>query len=189
MTLYICASLHDYLKFSSFKLFESYYITISCLLLNISHILLSFHSSPFCFFFVISSNLFPFTSCRLLFFFDLCSVFLHHQPAQSSAHVDMSTVAFDVDPLDLDAEEPPESQGDPRSSKGMSGSVTSPQANAHRLPFFKKVTLGAQEIILTSPGVISPSLPNFSLAAHNLTIPAAKSNPVWPLGLQSGWLC
>ncbi|KAF3846053.1 hypothetical protein F7725_003131 [Dissostichus mawsoni] len=57
-----------------------------------------------------------------------------------TAHMDMSNVAFDVDPLDLDAEEPPESQGDPRSSKGMSGSVTSPQANAHRLPFFKKVT-------------------------------------------------
>ncbi|XP_044037753.1 voltage-dependent L-type calcium channel subunit beta-1 isoform X6 [Siniperca chuatsi] len=56
-----------------------------------------------------------------------------------TAHVDMSTVAFDVDPLDLDTEEPPEFQGDPRSSKGMSGSVTSPQANAHRLPFFKKM--------------------------------------------------
>uniref|UniRef100_A0A672GMG9 Voltage-dependent L-type calcium channel subunit beta-1 n=1 Tax=Salarias fasciatus TaxID=181472 RepID=A0A672GMG9_SALFA len=55
------------------------------------------------------------------------------------AHVDMSTVAFDVDPLDLDAEEPPELQGDARSPKGMSGSVTSPQANAHRLPFFKKM--------------------------------------------------
>uniref|UniRef100_A0A665UIP2 Voltage-dependent L-type calcium channel subunit beta-1 n=1 Tax=Echeneis naucrates TaxID=173247 RepID=A0A665UIP2_ECHNA len=55
------------------------------------------------------------------------------------AHVDMSTMAFDVDPLDLDAEEPPESQGDPRSPKGMSGSVTSPQANTHRLPFFKKM--------------------------------------------------
>uniref|UniRef100_A0A8C5H4U9 Voltage-dependent L-type calcium channel subunit beta-1 n=1 Tax=Gouania willdenowi TaxID=441366 RepID=A0A8C5H4U9_GOUWI len=56
-----------------------------------------------------------------------------------TAHVDMSTVSFDVDPSDLDAEEPPESQGDTRSSKGMSGSVTSPQANAHRLPFFKKM--------------------------------------------------
>uniref|UniRef100_A0A3Q4I7S0 Voltage-dependent L-type calcium channel subunit beta-1 n=1 Tax=Neolamprologus brichardi TaxID=32507 RepID=A0A3Q4I7S0_NEOBR len=54
-------------------------------------------------------------------------------------HVDMSTVAFDVDPLDLEAEEAPESQGDPRSSKSMSGSVTSPQANIHRLPFFKKM--------------------------------------------------
>uniref|UniRef100_A0A8D3AEJ0 Voltage-dependent L-type calcium channel subunit beta-1 n=1 Tax=Scophthalmus maximus TaxID=52904 RepID=A0A8D3AEJ0_SCOMX len=54
-------------------------------------------------------------------------------------HVDSSTVTFDVDPLDLDAEEPPESQGDPRSAKGISGSVTSPQANAHRLPFFKKM--------------------------------------------------
>ncbi|XP_037331475.2 voltage-dependent L-type calcium channel subunit beta-1 isoform X1 [Pungitius pungitius] len=56
-----------------------------------------------------------------------------------TAHLDMSTVAFDVDPLDLEAEEPPESQGDPRSTKGMSGSVSSPQANAHRLPFFKKM--------------------------------------------------
>uniref|UniRef100_A0A8C6KM77 Calcium channel, voltage-dependent, beta 1 subunit n=1 Tax=Nothobranchius furzeri TaxID=105023 RepID=A0A8C6KM77_NOTFU len=35
--------------------------------------------------------------------------------------------------------EPPESQGDPRSPKSMSGSVISPQANAHRLPFFKKM--------------------------------------------------
>lgn len=51
-------------------------------------------------------------------------------------------MAFDVDPLDLDAEEPPEFQGDARSPKGQSGSVTSPQANAHRLPFFKKVTRG-----------------------------------------------
>ncbi|XP_077412243.1 voltage-dependent L-type calcium channel subunit beta-1 isoform X2 [Vanacampus margaritifer] len=56
-----------------------------------------------------------------------------------TAHVDMPTVTDDVDPLDLDAEELPESQGDPRSPKGMSGSVTSPQANAHRLPFFKKM--------------------------------------------------
>ncbi|XP_047215654.1 voltage-dependent L-type calcium channel subunit beta-1-like isoform X2 [Girardinichthys multiradiatus] len=56
-----------------------------------------------------------------------------------TAPVDTSTAAFDVDPLDLDAEETPESQGDPRSPKGMSGSVTSPQANAHRLPFFKKM--------------------------------------------------
>ncbi|XP_053300299.1 voltage-dependent L-type calcium channel subunit beta-1 [Pleuronectes platessa] len=56
-----------------------------------------------------------------------------------TANMDMSTVTYDVDPLDLDAEEPPESQGDPRSPKGMSGSVTSPQANTHRLPFFKKM--------------------------------------------------
>uniref|UniRef100_A0A3Q3XFJ7 Voltage-dependent L-type calcium channel subunit beta-1 n=1 Tax=Mola mola TaxID=94237 RepID=A0A3Q3XFJ7_MOLML len=54
-------------------------------------------------------------------------------------HVDMSTVTFDVDPLDLEAEEPPEFQGEPRSSKGTSGNVTSPQANTHRLPFFKKM--------------------------------------------------
>ncbi|XP_037111398.1 voltage-dependent L-type calcium channel subunit beta-1 isoform X1 [Syngnathus acus] len=56
-----------------------------------------------------------------------------------TAHTDMPTVTYDVDPLDLDAEELPESQGDPRSPKVMSGSVTSPQANTHRLPFFKKM--------------------------------------------------
>ncbi|XP_067089006.1 voltage-dependent L-type calcium channel subunit beta-1 [Osmerus mordax] len=56
-----------------------------------------------------------------------------------TAHVDMPTMTYDLDPLDLDAEEPPEPQGDPRSSKGNAGSVTSPQANAHRLPFFKKM--------------------------------------------------
>ncbi|XP_068606499.1 voltage-dependent L-type calcium channel subunit beta-1 [Brachionichthys hirsutus] len=56
-----------------------------------------------------------------------------------TANVDASTAADDADALDLDAEEPPEFQGDPRSSKGMSGSVTSPLANAHRLPFFKKM--------------------------------------------------
>lgn len=65
----------------------------------------------------------------------------------SSAHVDMSTGSFDAETLDLDAEEPPESQGDPHSPKGTSGSVISPQANAHRLPFFKKVT-GARDIFL-----------------------------------------
>ncbi|XP_013887195.1 voltage-dependent L-type calcium channel subunit beta-1 isoform X1 [Austrofundulus limnaeus] len=56
-----------------------------------------------------------------------------------TAHVDMSTGSFDAETLDLDAEEPPESQGDPHSPKGTSGSVISPQANAHRLPFFKKM--------------------------------------------------
>uniref|UniRef100_A0A3B4WGX6 Calcium channel, voltage-dependent, beta 1 subunit n=1 Tax=Seriola lalandi dorsalis TaxID=1841481 RepID=A0A3B4WGX6_SERLL len=64
---------------------------------------------------------------------------LQEQRMRQNPHLDISTVSFDVDPLDLDAEEPPESQGDPRSSKGMSGSVTSPQANIHRLPFFKKM--------------------------------------------------
>ncbi|CDQ78966.1 unnamed protein product [Oncorhynchus mykiss] len=56
-----------------------------------------------------------------------------------TAHVDMSTMAFDLDPLDLDAEEPPEPQGDPHSPKGSAGSVTSPQGQIHRLPFFKKM--------------------------------------------------
>uniref|UniRef100_A0A4W5Q2K1 Voltage-dependent L-type calcium channel subunit beta-1 n=1 Tax=Hucho hucho TaxID=62062 RepID=A0A4W5Q2K1_9TELE len=55
------------------------------------------------------------------------------------AHVDMSTMAFDLDTLDLDAEETPEPQGDPRSPKGSAGSVTSPQGQIHRLPFFKKM--------------------------------------------------
>ncbi|XP_077474847.1 voltage-dependent L-type calcium channel subunit beta-1 isoform X2 [Stigmatopora argus] len=56
-----------------------------------------------------------------------------------TAHVDGPTVTYDLDPLEMDAEELPDSQGDPHSPKGMSGSVTSPQANAHRLPFFKKM--------------------------------------------------
>ncbi|XP_057716681.1 voltage-dependent L-type calcium channel subunit beta-1 isoform X1 [Corythoichthys intestinalis] len=56
-----------------------------------------------------------------------------------TAHVDVPTVTYDVDPLELDGEDLPDSQGDPHSPKGMSGSVTSPQANAHRLPFFKKM--------------------------------------------------
>lgn len=64
-------------------------------------------------------------------------------------------MTIDVDPLDLDAEEPPESQGDPRSSKNMSGSVTSPQANTHRLPFFKKVTLGT--VVTASLLAVTPS--------------------------------
>lgn len=88
--------------------------------------------------------------------------------ALSSAHVDMSTGSFDAETLDLDAEEPPESQGDPHSPKGTSGSVISPQANAHRLPFFKKVT-EARDIFLFLllqlwSGVIFAS---FSVTAHD----------------------
>ncbi|XP_077590527.1 voltage-dependent L-type calcium channel subunit beta-1 isoform X2 [Stigmatopora nigra] len=56
-----------------------------------------------------------------------------------TAHVDGPTVTYDLDPLEMDGEELPDSQGDLHSPKGMSGSVTSPQANAHRLPFFKKM--------------------------------------------------
>ncbi|KAL0992735.1 hypothetical protein UPYG_G00097670 [Umbra pygmaea] len=56
-----------------------------------------------------------------------------------TAHVDMSTVNFDLDPMDPDAEEAPETQGEPRSPKGSAGSVTSPQGQIHRLPFFKKM--------------------------------------------------
>lgn len=128
--------------------------------------------------------------------FVLSSLSVYHPPFPS-AHVDMSTVAFDVDPLDLDAEEPPENQGDPRSSKGMSGSVTSPQANAHRLPFFKKVTLGGSGHRLprhppplhpppsprkhgqvsSAPAALRPlaPLPALSLTNTNTTTPAGSS--------------
>lgn len=81
-------------------------------------------------------------------------------------------MTFDPEPLDPDAEEPPEFQGEPRSSKGQSGSVTSPQANIHRLPFFKKVTRGPpatslappptsanQPVLLILTRVAPPSLP------------------------------
>lgn len=105
----------------------------------------------------------PFLSCYF-FFFLLCSsgrslFLLHPPPAPSSAHVDTSTVAFDVDPLDLDAEEPPDFQGEPRSPKSMSGSVTSPQANAHRLPFFKKVTPAGPPRDACSPAALCPPAP------------------------------
>ncbi|XP_061081406.1 voltage-dependent L-type calcium channel subunit beta-1-like isoform X2 [Conger conger] len=59
-----------------------------------------------------------------------------------TAPVEMSTVAFDLDPLDLEAEEVAETLADPHSPRAgadSAGSVTSPQANAHRLPFFKKM--------------------------------------------------
>lgn len=98
------------------------------------------------FYFLLHLILLPIFLPALLF-----SVSTTPPPSPSSAHVDMSTVPFDVDPLDLDAEEPPESQGEAHSSKGTSGSVTSPQASIHRLPFFKKVTLEAQDTSLTSP--------------------------------------
>lgn len=115
----------------------------------ISHSFFYLLFPPFCF---SSSVIFSYSRPSYSSRPSLCTV----RPPASSAHVDMSTVAFDVDPLDLDAEEPPEFQGDPRSSKGMSGSVTSPQANTHRLPFFKKVTLGAQDTSLTSPASLLP---------------------------------
>ncbi|XP_015217681.2 voltage-dependent L-type calcium channel subunit beta-1 isoform X1 [Lepisosteus oculatus] len=57
----------------------------------------------------------------------------------ATAHVEISTVGFDVDPLDLDAEEPSEPPIDSRSPKTSVSSVTSPQANAKRIPFFKKM--------------------------------------------------
>lgn len=127
--------------------------------LHAAHILSSIYSSPCPFIFLLfSPSSSSFTSPSSSVSFLLSSLSVHRPPSPSSAHVDMSTVAFDVDPLDLDAEELPDSQGDPRSSKGMSGSVTSPQANAHRLPFFKKVTLGAQDAIIPPPPRVCPSL-------------------------------
>lgn len=130
-----------------------------CLFLATSHILSSIYSPPFS-----SSIIFSYSHPSCSFFsLSLCTA----RPPASSAHVDMSTVAFDVDPLDLDAEEPPEFQGDPRSSKGMSGSVTSAQANTHRLPFFKKVTLGAQNATLTSPAsFLQIQSPHLLSASH-----------------------
>lgn len=96
-----------------------------------------------------------FSSCFLFL-----PLFLSERSAPPLAPVDTSMAAFDIDPLDLDAEEPPESQGDPRSPKGVSGSVTSPQANAHRLPFFKKVTLSKTpwNILLWPPSSNLPKL-------------------------------
>lgn len=128
-------------------------------------------SHPLLFFLVSLSPLslpFLFSSCP-----SLCTA---HPSPPSSAHVDMSTVAFDVDPLDLDAEEPPEFQGDPRSPKGMSGSVTSPQANAHRLPFFKKVTLGAPDTSLTSTASLLPPAFVPLLVRSNLSFPLSISH-------------
>lgn len=128
-----------------------------CLSLDASHILLSICSSlfapPLLHFLILLPHL---ALLSPLSPFSFCSPLLPLSaplalPPPPSAHVDTSTVAFDVDPIDLDVEEPPEFQGEPRSSKGISGSVTSPQANIHRLPFFKKVTLGAQDTLLTSP--------------------------------------
>lgn len=140
--------------------------------------LLSMHFtlySSFCLFFLCSH---PFSPHLIFSSFSYAFVPpLRSSPSPSSAHVDMSTVAFDVDPLDLEAEEAPESQGDPRSSKSMSGSVTSPQANIHRLPFFKKVTLEGQVILhpafVPHPskiclGLISlPCHLHLSLTSHN----------------------
>ncbi|XP_058862619.1 voltage-dependent L-type calcium channel subunit beta-1 isoform X3 [Acipenser ruthenus] len=53
-------------------------------------------------------------------------------------HLELSNVTFDIDALDLDAEEPGTEPlvNQPKSSVS---SVTSPQANAKRIPFFKKM--------------------------------------------------
>uniref|UniRef100_A0AAV2KGB3 Voltage-dependent L-type calcium channel subunit beta-1 n=1 Tax=Knipowitschia caucasica TaxID=637954 RepID=A0AAV2KGB3_KNICA len=54
-----------------------------------------------------------------------------------TVHPDAS---FDMDSVDLEADDSMELMGEPRSPKSQSGSVTSPhQANIHRLPFFKKM--------------------------------------------------
>ncbi|XP_051792425.1 LOW QUALITY PROTEIN: voltage-dependent L-type calcium channel subunit beta-1 [Erpetoichthys calabaricus] len=57
----------------------------------------------------------------------------------ASGNAELSNVTFDIDALDLDAEEAAEPQGDHRSPKTSVSSVTTPQANAKRVPFFKKV--------------------------------------------------
>lgn len=160
---------------------------MSSLFCNFFHVTLWMHLTffflfilPLCFFSALV--LFCFTlSCFIFLPLFLLSCFFSASAPPTlplpSAHVDMSTVAFDVDPLDLDAEEPPESQGDPRSSKGMSGSVTSPQANIHRLPFFKKVTLGAQDLLLSS-SILHLSLWDMLRCNLFLSLTAHKWN--WP---------
>ncbi|XP_058859310.1 voltage-dependent L-type calcium channel subunit beta-1-like isoform X3 [Acipenser ruthenus] len=56
----------------------------------------------------------------------------------ATGHVELSNVTFDIDALDLDAEEPGTEPlvNQPKTSVS---SVTSPQANAKRIPFFKKM--------------------------------------------------
>ncbi|GCB73628.1 hypothetical protein scyTo_0002708 [Scyliorhinus torazame] len=59
----------------------------------------------------------------------------------ATGYADLSNLAFDVDAIDLDAEES-DSQTNHRSPKTSVSSVTTPPSNAKRIPFFKKVTPG-----------------------------------------------
>ncbi len=170
-----------------FLWFKSYYVTflssvfvISCDFLHASfwmHLTffllftLPLFAFPLLYFCLVSLSPLSLPPLLLLYLFLLFPFSAPTAPPPQSAHVDMSTVTFDVDPLDLDAEEPPEFQGDPRSSKGMSGSVTSPQANAHRLPFFKKVTLWAQDTSLMLPASLLLFSPHSSEMWSGLTPP------------------
>ncbi|XP_018583232.2 voltage-dependent L-type calcium channel subunit beta-1-like isoform X5 [Scleropages formosus] len=55
------------------------------------------------------------------------------------AAAELSKGGSDVDPFELDAEEPPESPADPLSPRSSTGSTGSPLAHIQRLPFFKKM--------------------------------------------------
>ncbi|MGH0155077.1 UNVERIFIED_CONTAM: hypothetical protein FKN15_044346 [Acipenser sinensis] len=64
---------------------------------------------------------------------------------RKQGHVELSNVTFDIDALELDAEEPGTEPlvNQPKTSVS---SVTSPQANAKRIPFFKKGVLGKKNV-------------------------------------------